>query len=341
MSDLTRRFERLWPRRGIMATVAGRRVVTDVVALTAASFGVAALVLGLVYALAFVMGLLDNDTVGHLWIGMLGGIAAVAAAFVMLPVLGRLSRLGDDVRLLELCDPGAPLLRELMDRAPGTYQHSIAAGTLAEAAAREIGADPLLTRVGAYYHDIGKSARPHFFVENQIGVRNPHDGARPEQSAFIITAHVREGVEMARRARLPQPLVDIIDQHHGSSLVTYFYRKATASDITVDEVGFRYENSKPRSREAALVMLADAAEAAGRSLVDSGAVAVERAVRRVVGTKVDDGQLSDSGMSEEEVEETVLLYARMLASVRHARVEYPDDPTVEGSDHADTGALEP
>jgi putative nucleotidyltransferase with HDIG domain len=232
-------MDRVWPRRGIMATEAGRRVVLDVVLLTAACFGVATVFLVVVAVATTSVGWLPRETIGHLMIGLLGGVAAVVVAFLMLPVLGRLSRLGDDVHLLELCDPGAPLLRELNDRAPGTYQHSITVGTLAEAAARVVGANALLTRVGAYYHDIGKSVRPYFFVENQIGARNPHDDASPAQSAFIITAHVREGVELAQRARLPDPVIDIIGQHHGSSLVTYFYRKASrACGIAVDEAGF-------------------------------------------------------------------------------------------------------
>ena len=325
-----------------MATEAGRRVVSDVVLLTAACFGVAALVLAFAALTATSLGWLPRESFRQLEVGFGGGLLAVIAAFLMLPVLGRLSRLGDDVRLLELCDPGAPLLRELNDRAPGTYQHSITAGTLAEAAARVIGADALLTRVGSYYHDIGKSVRPYFFAENQIGARNPHDDASPAQSAFIITAHVREGVVLARRARLPEPVIEIIDQHHGSSLVTYFYRKASAAcGIAVDEAGFRYDGAKPQSREAALVMLADAAEAAGRTATDSGAVAIERAVRKVTATKVDDGQLAESCMSESDIEAAVLVYAKMLASVRHARVEYPDDPAAEGSEDAGPGEIEP
>lgn len=307
-----------------MATDAGQRVVFGVFWLTAASFGVAVFVLGAFTLLAVDAGWLPGDSGRVLAFGAVGGMAAIAVAFLFLPLLGRLSGLGDDVRMLELCDPGAPLLHELMEVAAGTYNHSIMTGSLAEAAAQEIGADALLARVGAYYHDIGKVARPQFFAENQLGLRNPHDGARPEQSAFIITAHVRDGLAMGRKNRLPAPVLDIIEQHHGTSLVAYFYRKASPGGLVIDEAPFRYEGVKPRTREAALVMLADAAEAAGRALSDCGPVQIETAVRRVVESKRADGQLQDSGMSEADIESTVNVYAKMLSGQRHARVEYPD-----------------
>jgi cyclic-di-AMP phosphodiesterase PgpH len=325
MSDGPNRFERYWPRRGIMATEAGRRVVSGVVLLTAAAFVITTLALGLLLLAASLLGVLDGAAVGHLALGMGGGLLTIIVAFLILPALGRLSKLGDEVRMLELCDPGAPLLHELMDRAPGTYNHSIMTGTLAEAGAREIGASALLARTGAYYHDVGKLMRPYFFVENQQGGRNPHDDAPPEQSAFIITAHVREGVELAERARLPRPVVAIIGEHHGDSLVTYFYRKAAACDLRVDETDFRYDGVRPKTKEAALVMLADAAEAAGRSLVDCGPAQIEKAVRRVVASKVADGQIADSGLTEDDVETVVHVYAKMLTGQRHERVQYGDE----------------
>jgi cyclic-di-AMP phosphodiesterase PgpH len=317
---------RMWPRRGIMATDAGRRVVTRIFLLTLASLVAGMLLVGAAALIAVASGLTGAHEASHVLYGMLGAFLVVAIAFLLLPAMGRLSRLGDDVRLLELCDPGAPLLLELMEVAPGTYNHSIMAGAMAEAAAREIGANALLTRVGAYYHDIGKIARPQFFAENQSGLRNPHDAASPEQSAFIITAHVREGVVMAQRARLPQPLVDIIEQHHGTSLVSYFYSKASSCGLEVDEAPFRYEGVVPHSREAALVMLADSAEAVGRALSDCGPVQIEAAVRKVVAAKRKDGQLAKSGMSDADVERAVAVYAKMLSGLRHSRIEYPDTP---------------
>ena len=322
-----------------MSSDAGRRVVFGSFSLIALCFAVAAVLFALATGVAASTGWLTWAVVEPLALGVAGGGVAIAVALLMLPVLARFSRAGDDLRLLELCDPGSPLLRELMERADGTYNHSIMTGALAEAAARSIGADALLARVGAYYHDIGKLERPHFFVENQSGMRNPHDGAAPAQSAFIITAHVRDGVAMAERAGLPRGIIDIIAQHHGNSLVTYFYRKASASGAEVDEAPFRYEGEPPRTREAALVMLADSAEASARGLTDAGPAQIEGVVRRVVANKSADGQLAASGMSEEDIEAAVVAYAKMLAGLRHARVEYPDD--AEGDRDAGHSQLQP
>jgi hypothetical protein len=323
-----------------MATEAGRRVVGGVFRLTTLGLLVAFVVLGAIAVTAFWLGLLRGETLGHLAVGALGAVLSVAIAFAALPALGRLSGLGDDVRLLELCDPGAPLLRALMEVAPGTYNHSILVGALAEAAAHEIGANALLARAGAYYHDIGKLDRPRFFVENQTAVLNPHDGATPEQSAMVITAHVADGVDRARRERLPDSVIEIIAQHHGTSLVTYFYRKATACGLVVNEAPFRYPGTTPHSREAALVMLADSAEAAGRALADCGPVQIEDAVRRVTEVKLRDGQLVDSGLSDADVEAAVAVYAKMLSGQHHARMEYPD-ARPEGVEDAGESQLEP
>jgi len=339
MSDAVLRRRRLWPRSGIMSSDAGRRVVLGAFALTGACFGAAALLVSGATFVAVRAGWLGGEAALPLALGVGACVAAAAAAFALLPVLARFSRVGDDVRLLELCDPGSPLLRELMERADGTYNHSIMTGALAEAAARAIGANALLTRVGAYYHDIGKLVRPQFFAENQSGRRNPHDAAAPAQSAFIITAHVREGGALAEQAGLPGPVIGIIAEHHGTSLVTYFYRKATAGGASVDEAPFRYAGRLPASREAALVMLADAAEASVRGLVEGGAVQIEAIVRRVVEAKVSDGQLAASGMTDEEVEAAVATYVKMLAGLRHSRVEYPDD--AEGERDAGHSQLEP
>jgi cyclic-di-AMP phosphodiesterase PgpH len=307
-----------------MATEAGRRVVGGVFRLTALGLLVGFVALSAVALTAYWLGLLHGETLGHLGVGALGAVLAVAVAFAALPVLGRLSGLGDDVRLLELCDPGAPLLRALMEAAPGTYNHSILVGALAEAAAHEIGANALLARAGAYYHDIGKLDRPRFFAENQTAVLNPHDGATPEQSAMVITAHVADGVDRARKERLPESVIEIIAQHHGTSLVTYFYRKATACGLVVNEAPFRYPGTVPHTREAALVMLADSAEAAGRALADCGPVQIEDAVRRVTESKLRDGQLEQSGLSDADIEAAITVYAKMLSGQHHARMEYPD-----------------
>jgi len=338
MPDRAHKPDRYWPRRGIMSTTAGRRVVYEVFVLTLEGLTAAACVLGAASVVALTMGWVSAATIGHIAVGSAGAFVVIGLAFATLPLLGRLSGLGDEVRLLELCDPGAPLLRELMERAPGTYNHAIMAGSMAEAAAHEIGANALLARAGAYYHDIGKIARPRFFAENQSALRNPHDGASPEQSALVITAHVADGVSRARQERLPESVVDIIAQHHGNSLVTFFYRKATACGLVVNEAPFRYAGTPPQSREAALVMLADAAEAAGRALADCGPVQIEEAVRRITEAKRSDGQLAASGLSDADLEVTMAVYAKMLSGQRHARMEYPE-PFSKGVEDAGTSQL--
>jgi putative nucleotidyltransferase with HDIG domain len=315
----------MMPRHGLLATDAGRRVALGVAAITGGALLVSGLAIGSVVLYSNATGTLADTDVSALLFGMLGAIIVVVLAFLLLPLVGSFAGIADDFRLLELSNPGSPLLRQLMTTAPGTYTHSIMTGSLAERAAEEIGANALLSRVGAYYHDIGKSVRPNFFVENQAGVGNPHDIASPTQSAFVITAHVREGAELARRSRLPEEVVAIINQHHGTSLVACFYEKARQGDGAVLEADFRYDGERPASREAALVMLADVAEAAARTLQAPSEDRLRVMVRRVVESKVVDGQLTDSRMSQSDIDRTVVVYARMLASVYHARIEYPED----------------
>ncbi len=319
------RLTRFMPNVGLFATRAGKRVALAIGALMAGSALAAAVLFAVIVGVWDVEGGLRTTTVHALLFGILGALATLAIAFVLLPLVGRFSGLANDFALLELSNPGSPLLRELMASAPGTYSHSIMTGSLAERAASEIGANGLLARVGAYYHDIGKSVRPDFFVENQAGSGNPHDKASPSQSAFIIIAHVREGVEIARKHHLPQAVIDIIRQHHGTSLVRVFYAKARRDGADVSEDDFRYEGELPTSRESALVMLADVAEAAARAVHDPSDLRLRSTVRKVVDARVADGQLRDSQMSGSDIDRTVEAYATMLASVYHARVEYPED----------------
>lgn len=256
--------------------------------------------------------------------GAVGGMLSAVFGYGLLPFFEHLFGVTTDVRLLELSNPGNPLLKELMVKAPGTYSHSIMTANLAEAAAEAIGANPLLARVGAYYHDIGKTRRPGFFVENQAGALNPHDTTAPSLSAIIITAHVREGIEMARKHRLPDEIVDIIRQHHGTSLVSYFYNKAADSPGPVFEEDFRYDGERPQSREAALVMLADAAEASVRAIKKPTPPRIEATVRKVVDGKLADRQLDDADLTLSDIEKTIKVCSALLASMYHPRIEYPD-----------------
>ncbi|MFA5845126.1 MAG: HDIG domain-containing metalloprotein [Coriobacteriia bacterium] len=257
--------------------------------------------------------------------GLVGGLLSSVLAYGLLPFFEVVFGVTTDVRLLELANPSHPLLKRLMVEASGTYSHSVMTGNLAETAADAIGANPLLARVGAYYHDIGKVRRPGFFVENQAGSENPHDRTSPTLSALIITAHVREGVELAREYRLPEEIVAIIRQHHGTSLVSYFWDKASrGSGAPMLEADFRYTGEPPSSREAALVMLADSAEAAVRSMRNPSPVRIEQAVRKVVDDRLADGQLAESGLTLADIERVVAVYSHLLASVHHARLEYPE-----------------
>ena len=325
MTRIVDRIARIMPSHGVLSTEAGKRVALGVAALTGGGMLAAAIVVGAALVISSATGALDATALHAALFGMLGGLVVVVVAFMLLPLVGRFGGIATDFRLLELSNPGAPLLRDLMNAAPGTYSHSIMTGSLAERAATEIGANGLLARVGAYYHDIGKSVRPNFFVENQTDDGNPHDIASPAQSAFVITAHVRDGEDLARKGNLPREVVDIIRQHHGTSLVACFYEKARRGDGAVIEADFRYDGERPSTREAALVMLADASEAAARSVHDPSEERLLSTVRRVVDGKTADGQLRDSSLSQADVDCTVRVYARMLAGVYHSRVEYPED----------------
>ncbi|MDO9557163.1 MAG: HDIG domain-containing protein [Coriobacteriia bacterium] len=257
--------------------------------------------------------------------GSLGGLITAILTLGLLPFFEYIFGVTTDIRLLELGSPSHPLLRRLMTEAPGTYSHSVMTGNLAETAAEAIGANPVLARVGAYFHDVGKLQRPGFFVENQAGGENPHDTTSPTLSALIITAHVREGIDLAREYHLPREIIDIIRQHHGTSMVAYFYNKATSSGEAVLDSDFRYDGERPSSPEAALVMLADSVEAAVRTVKKATPPKIEEAVRRVVAAKMSDHQLDDADLTLADIERVVQVYTRMLASVYHPRIEYPED----------------
>ncbi|MGB9846893.1 MAG: HDIG domain-containing metalloprotein, partial [Desulfotomaculales bacterium] len=225
-----------------------------------------------------------------------------------------------------LSHPSSPLLRRLLTEAPGTYHHSIVVGNLAEAAAEAIGAESLLTRVGAYYHDVGKLKRPYFFIENQLNQDNPHDKIAPTLSTLILTAHVKDGVELAREYKLPPVIIDIIEQHHGSSLCTYFYHKAleNGTNELLNEEEFRYEGPKPKTKEAALVMLADSVEAAVRSLQNRTPGRIEGIVRKVIKDKLMDGQLDECDLTLKDLDKVASAFLQVLSGIFHARIEYPD-----------------
>ena len=231
------------------------------------------------------------------------------------------------VSLLELADTNQPILRRLVMEAPGTYTHSVAVGHLAESAAKAIGADPLVARVTSYYHDIGKIRRPHFFIENQ-NMENIHDRMNPTLSALVITSHIKDGIEIAREFRLPRIVQDVIRQHHGTSLVQYFYSQFSGEQepSTAVEQQFRYQGPKPRTKEAAIVMLADSVEAASRCISKPTPAKIELLVNRIIADKLGDGQLDECDLTFREVRQIGDSFAHALAVTMHARIDYPDAP---------------
>jgi len=258
-------------------------------------------------------------------IAFLNGILSVILAMGLLPFLESIFNMITPLKLLELADPNHPLLKRLLMEAPGTYHHSLMVGNLSEVAVRAIGGNSLLARVGAYFHDIGKLKRPGFFKENQMA-ENPHDRITPNLSTLVITSHTKDGEEMALKYKLPKAIRDIIAQHHGSTLVAYFYHKARQGDKAVDakETNFRYEGPKPQTREAAVVLLADSVEAAVRSLQDKTKGKIEGLIRKIIKDKLDDGQLDNCELTLKDMNDIANGFLTVLSGFFHERAEYPE-----------------
>jgi putative nucleotidyltransferase with HDIG domain len=258
--------------------------------------------------------------------GLAGGVLSAVFTAGLLPVSESLFGILTDVRLLELSNADLPVLGQLALRAPGTNQHSHAVGRLAEDATRAIGANCLLTRIGALYHDIGKLAAPDMFIENQRGGVNPHDRLRPSQSARIITSHVTYGLKLAREIGLPRQIADFIPQHHGTRTLHFFLRKAQAEapeGETVDEKEFRYPGPKPQFKEAAVMMLADSCEAAARSLAKPDPENIQTIVTKIFDAIVSDGQLDECDLSLRELTKIRESIMASLTAIYHARIDYP------------------
>jgi len=258
--------------------------------------------------------------------GVIGGTLSAVLTIGTLPFFETVFDIITPLKLLELSNPNQPMLRRLLIEAPGTYYHSILVGNLAEAAAEDIGANALLCRVGAYYHDIGKLKRPYFFKENQITRDNPHDKITPNLSALVITSHVKDGVEIAGKNKLPSTVIRIIEEHHGNTLVAYFYHKALSAEgaEAVDESKFRYPFRKPQTEEAAIVMLADSVEAYIRSLSEPTRDQVEQGVRKIIKDKLNDAQLDNCDLTLKDLEMIGQAFVKVLAGIFHDRIEYPE-----------------
>jgi putative nucleotidyltransferase with HDIG domain len=252
----------------------------------------------------------------------LNGIVSGMLILGVLPPLEHALNAATTFRLIELSDLNAPILRKLFTTAPGTYSHSIMVANLAEQACQDIGANALLARVGAYYHDIGKMENPDYFIENQTD-HNRHDTINPRLSATVIRSHVKLGVEKVRSLGLPDDVIDIVAEHHGNSLIMWFYKKATEQEDQVRSEDFSYPGNPPRSRESTVVMLADVAEAAVRTMVKPTVAKLERYIQQLIDDKIELGQLSQCDLTFRDIELIKNAFVRVLASYYHSRIEYP------------------
>jgi cyclic-di-AMP phosphodiesterase PgpH len=246
----------------------------------------------------------------------------------LLPVFEYLFKVSTDISLLELADFNHPLLKRLVLEAPGTYHHSLMVGNLSEMAAESVGANALLARVGAYYHDIGKLSKPEYFSENQDRCASKHDQLSASMSKLVIMEHIKNGVELAQKNRLNNALIDFITQHHGTSLVYYFYRRAlemTENDEAVKEEVFRYPGPKPQTKETAIVMLSDSVEAASRALEEPTAERISDIVHRIINNKFIDGQLDACELTLRDLEKIASVFIHILGAFYHSRIDYPDD----------------
>ena len=291
------------------------------------------LVSGLVsafFVLAMIIGvrfLTSAETMDLLHIGiwaLSGSILSGVLAVALQPVFESAFHLATPSRLLEITNPNHPLMKRLMLEAPGTYHHSIIVANLAEAAADKIGANALLARAGAYYHDVGKLKRPGYFSENQRGP-NPHEKTDPYVSAAILISHTKDGALIAQKSHVPPEVLDIILQHHGVTPVMFFYHKALqmADGKHVDINDFRYNGPKPQTKEASIVMLADTIEAAVRSMKDPTPKGIDQFIERLVRGKLEDGQLSDCQLSLRDIDQICEAFSEILKGVYHERIEYP------------------
>jgi hypothetical protein len=291
----------------------------------------AAVLCGANALLCFTVGQLEGDVPRELLYGVLTGVGSGLFAVLMfwfgVALFEKPFGITTHLRLLELSDPATPMLQEFRMRVPGTYAHSLMVANLAHAAAEAIGADALLVRVAAYYHDLGKMNRPEFFIENQSNADNVHDRISPSLSALILSSHVKEGLAMAEALGLPPRVRELIQQHHGTTLMKFFFHRASGGlpNPTL-EAQFRYPGPKPQSRESAILMLADSIEAASRTLEKPTPARVSDFVARMVADKLSDGQLDECDMTMRDLRRVQDIFVRTLSGALHARIEYPNSP---------------
>ncbi|MFD1038517.1 HD family phosphohydrolase [Virgibacillus byunsanensis] len=299
--------------------------VKDRLSIVRAGIGMATI--NIITVLIFVFLSFEKYTWIDLFIQSGFGIAAAFLSAVLtiglLPFFETGLGILSDIKLLSLSNPNQPLLRKILTEAPGTYHHSIMVANLSETACEAIGANGLLARVGAYYHDIGKTVRPHFFIENQLSIKNPHDVIEPRQSADIIISHPYDGAAMLKKHKLPKEIIEIAEQHHGTTLLKYFYFKEKETNDKVKEIQYRYPGPKPQSKEAAIVCICDSVEAAVRSLKEPTEEKIEEIVSSIVNDRLMDGQLDESPLTIEEVKKIHSAVCQTLKGIFHSRIQYP------------------
>lgn len=254
---------------------------------------------------------------------ILAGVFSGVLTLAIVPYLERTFNILSSFKLLELGDLSNPLLRDLSVKTPGTFYHSMMVAAVSEAAAEAIGADPIFTRVASYYHDIGKMKRPKFYVENQEGGENPHDKISPFLSALVILAHPKDGFEMAKKYKIPREIRDIMLEHHGTTLLAYFYNKAKSLDENIREDDFRYSGPKPKTKESAIIMLADSIEAAVRSIEHKTYNNIEEMIRKIIFNKLEDGQLKDADLTFKDIETIIKVFTKTIIGIHHVRIKYP------------------
>jgi cyclic-di-AMP phosphodiesterase PgpH len=291
------------------------------------------------------------ETLVALISGFAGGVLSGVIATGVLPLVEMSFGFTTDIKLLELSNLDQPLLRDLMVQAPGTYHHSVIISNMVEATAKAVQARPLLAKVSAYYHDIGKMKKPLYFIENQMGGENRHEKLAPSMSSLILISHVKDGVELAKEHKLGREIIDIIQQHHGTTLISYFYQKAKdrmaakgERSTEIKEEDFRYPGLKPQTKEAGLVMLADMVEAASRSLVDPTPARIQGMVQKIINNVFSDGQLDDCELTLKDLHEIAKSFNKTLSGIFHHRIEYPEVVTKPmkkaKNGHSDQGGAE-
>ncbi|XLG15108.1 HD family phosphohydrolase [Bacillus velezensis] len=256
--------------------------------------------------------------------GAVSGLASSVLIIGLMPFFETGFGILSTMRLIELSNPNHPLLRKILTETPGTYHHSVMVANLSEAACEAVGANGLLARVGAYYHDLGKTKRPQYFIENQMNMDNPHDKLSPQLSKNIIIAHTTDGANMLRSYKFPKELVDIAEQHHGTSLLKFFYYKAKEKGDQITEKEFRYPGPKPQSKEAAIISVADSVEAAVRSMHNPNPERIEKLVRGIISDKLQDGQFSECDLTFRELDTIAKTLCATLKGIFHSRIEYPE-----------------